>query len=118
MFMPEELKKVVVKEPGYHNIQHIIYYIAGAVEVLLIFRLFFRMTGANPSSGFVAFIYSFSDFFIFPFRAIFGNATAPGAETTAVFEPATLIALVVFAILAWGIAKLIAIIAGRPHDVE
>ncbi len=116
--MPEEIKKVVVKEPEYHNIQHIVYYIAGAIDVLLLFRLVFRMTGANPSSGFVAFIYSFSDFFIYPFRAIFGNATAPGAETTAVFEPATLIAIAVFAILAWGIAKLIAIIAGRPHDVE
>ncbi len=116
--MPEEIKKVVVKEPEYHTIQHIIYYIAGAIDILLLFRLIFKMMGANPSSGFVAFIYSFSEFFIFPFRAIFGNATAPGAETTAIFEPATLIALVVIAILAWGIAKLIAIMAGRPHDVE
>lgn len=116
--MPEEIKKVVVKEPKYHTLQHVVYYIAGAIEVLLLFRLAFKMTGANPASGFVAFIYAFSDFFMFPFRAIFGNATAPGAETTAVFEPATLIALAVFAVLAWGIAKLIGIMAGRSDDVE
>ncbi len=116
--MPEEIKKVVAKEPDYHNIQHIVYYIGGAVEVLLLFRLIFKMTGANPVSGFVSFIYSFSDFFVAPFKAIFGVATAPGAETTAIFEPATLIAMAVYAIVAWGIAKLIGIAAGRPHDVE
>jgi len=116
--MPEELQKVVAKEPEYHNIQHIIYFIAGAIDVLLLFRLIFKMTGANPASGFVGFIYSFSNFFVAPFYAIFGNATAPGAETTAVFEPATLIAMAVYAVLAWGIAKLIGIMAGRPHDVE
>jgi len=116
--MQGEIKEVVVKEPEYHIIQQIVYYIAGAIEILIVFRLVFKMTGANPSSGFVAFIYSFSSFFIFPFQAIFGNTVAPGAETTAVFEPATLIAIAVYAVLAWGIAKLIAIIAGRPHDVE
>jgi len=116
--MPEEIKKVVAKEPSYHNAQHIIYYIAGAIDVLLLFRLIFKMTGANPSSGFVSFIYDFSNFFVSPFRAIFGNTTAPGAETTAVFEPSALIAIIVFALLAWGIAKLVGIIAGRPHDAE
>jgi hypothetical protein len=115
--MPEELREVVVKEPKYRNLQHIVYYIAGAIEVLILFRLVFKITGANPASGFVAFIYSLSDFFVFPFRAIFGNTTAAGAETTAVFEPASLVAIAVIAILAWGIAKLIAILAGKPTDV-
>jgi len=116
--MPEEVTKTVVKEPEYHNIQHIVYYIVGAIVILLLFRLGFKVTGANPASGFVAFIYSFSDFFIAPFKAIFDSATAPGAETTAIFEPSILIAMVVYAIIGWGIAKLIGIVAGRPHDVE
>ncbi len=116
--MPEEIRKVVVKEPKYRNVQQAVYYIAGAIEVLVLFRLVFKMTGANPASGFIAFIYSLSGFFVFPFQAIFGNTTAPGAETTAVFEPATLIAIAVYAVLAWGIAKLIAIMAGKPDDAE
>ncbi len=116
--MPEDITKIVIKEPKYHNIQNIVYYIAGAVEILILIRLVFKMTGANPSSGFIAFLYALSGFFVFPFQTIFGNTTAPGAETTAVFEPATLIAIAVYAILAWGIVKLIGIIAGSPHDVE
>lgn len=116
--MPENLQKVVVKEPSYHNAQHIVYYILGAIEILLLFRLIFKMTGANPATGFVTFIYSISNFFVAPFKAIFDTATAPGAETTAVFEPSALIAMAVYAVVAFGIVKLIGIMAGRPHDEE
>jgi hypothetical protein len=116
--MPEELRKVVVKEPKYRNAQHIVYYVAGAIEILILFRLVFKITGANPESGFVGFIYAFSDIFVFPFRAIFGNTTTIGAETTAIFEPASLIAIGVYAVIAWGIAKLIAIMAGKPDEAE
>jgi hypothetical protein len=116
--MSAELREVVVKEPKYQNAQRLVYYIAGAIEILILFRLVFKMTGASPASGFIAFIYALSGFFVFPFQAIFGNTTAPGAETTAVFEPATLIAIAVYAVLAWGIAKLIAIMAGKPDEAE
>jgi len=116
--MPEEIREVVAKEPKYQNVQRLVYYIAGAIEILIVFRLIFKLTGANPSSGFISFIYTLSGFFVFPFQAIFGNTIAPGAETTAVFEPASLIAIAVYAVLAWGIAKLIAIIAGKPDDAE
>jgi len=114
--MTEEITKVVPKEPQYRNVQHIVYYIAGVIEVMLAFRLALKITGANPASGFVSFIYAFTSFFVAPFKAIFDNATAPGAEVTAVFEPSTLIAMVVYVIIAWGIAKLIGIMAGRPLD--
>ncbi|MGL5831098.1 MAG: YggT family protein [Candidatus Altimarinota bacterium] len=116
--MPEELRKVVVKEPRYRNLQQIVYYIAGAIEILILFRLAFKITGANPASGFVGFIYAISDIFVLPFRAVFDNATTTGVETTAVFEPASLIAIAVYAVLAWGIAKFIAILAGKPDDAE
>ncbi len=116
--MPEELREVVVKEPKYRNIQHIVYYIAGAIEILILFRLAFKVTGANPTSGFVSFVYTLSGLFVLPFQAIFGNTTTSGAETTAVFEPSALIAIAVYAVVAWGIAKLIAIFAGKPDDAE
>ncbi len=66
----------------------------------------------------MSFIYGLSNFFVWPFKAIFSTATAPGAETTAIFEPATLVAMLVYAVLAMGIVKLIGLIVSRPHDVE
>ncbi len=84
-----------------------VYYILGALEILLAFRMIFKMTGANPNSGFVSFIYSLSDIFIAPFAGIFNSATAKGNVTTAIFEPATLVAMIVYLIVFYGIAKLI-----------
>ena len=54
-------------------------------------------------------IYSLTGIFIMPFNGIFRQATATGVETTAVLEPATLVAIIVYAVLAWGIVALIRI---------
>jgi hypothetical protein len=44
------------------------------------------------------------------FEGIFSRGTATGAETTAVFEPATLIVMVVIGLIAWGVLRLM-----TPH---
>jgi flagellar biogenesis protein FliO len=76
------------------------------IEILLAFRLIFKLLGANPTNGFVQGIYNLTQFFVGIFEGIFSRATTSGAETTAVFEPATLIAMVVVAIIAWVVLKL------------
>lgn len=96
----------------------IVYYILGVIEVLLAFRLVFQLLGASLKSGFVQFIYSLSGVFNLPFSGIFSRATTKGVETVAVFDPSTIIAMIVYAILAWGIVKLLVISAQRPDQVE
>ncbi len=106
-------RPVEVKVGNSQTLTRSIYFLFGLIDVLLLFRLVFKITGANPLSGFVSFIYALTQIFIAPFAGIFSSATTPGAETTAVFEPATLVAIIVYAVLAWGIAKLVAILSGR-----
>ncbi|MCM1567695.1 MAG: YggT family protein [Dehalobacter sp. 4CP] len=89
--------------------RRIVYYILGILEILLAFRLVFKILGANPNSGFVSFIYSLSQVFLVPFTAIFRSAATQGIETNAVLEPSTVIAMIVYALVAWGIVKLIII---------
>lgn len=84
-----------------------VWYLVGFIEVLLAFRLVLKMFGANPNTGFVEFIYSLSGVFGAPFRGIFSAPTTSGDVTTAVFEPSTLVAMVVYALVGWGIVKLI-----------
>jgi nitrogen fixation protein FixH len=93
-----------------------IYYILGIIEVLLTFRLIFKLLGANPNSGFVSLIYSISQVFTVPFTAIFRSAATQGIETKAVIEPSTIIAMVVYALIAWGIVKLIIIMRGHNEE--
>lgn len=84
-----------------------IYFVLGVIEVFLLFRLLLKLLGANPASGFVNFVYDISGIFVAPFNAIFSSTTTEGDVTTGVFEPATLVAAIVYAVLAWGIVKLV-----------
>ena len=51
-----------------------------------------------------------------PFEGIFRRAFAPGVENTSVFEPATLVAAIVYILLAWGIVKLVSISSGEKQE--
>lgn len=111
----QEGPKRVVKESSSSSstqetrltLQNGIWLLLGVLQILLSFRFVLKLLGANPKSGFTSFIYSMSDLFTAPFRGIFSTPTAQGDITVAVFEPATIIAMVVYALIAWGIIKLI-----------
>lgn len=100
---------------SHETYEYLVYYIFGALDVLLAFRLILKIAGASTASFFVNFIYSLSKIFILPFEGMFRRVTAEGVETTSIFEPATIVALIVYAILAFGIVKLIRISSGEEQ---
>lgn len=83
-----------------------IWLVLGIFEVLLIFRFVLKLFGANPNSGFVGFVYTLSNIFVAPFQGIFSTPTAEGDIVTSVFETSTLVAMIVYALVALGIVKL------------
>lgn len=91
--------------------QSVVGAIFGVIEIVLAFRLIFKLFGANPDNGFVRGIYSITQFFVGIFEGIFPKATTSGAVTTAAFEPGTLIAIIIVALLAWLVIKLM-----KPHS--
>ncbi|MBK5211963.1 MAG: YggT family protein [Coriobacteriia bacterium] len=101
---------------GPQTVEYIVYFLFGILEILLAFRFVLKLTGASASSGFVDFIYRSSGTFTLPFEGIFRAFSGRGVETTASFEPSTLVALVVYAIIAWGIVKLIQILSGEQQS--
>ena len=88
----------------------IIWYILGVIEVLLAFRFVLRLLGANPASGFTTFIYTLSSPFSYPFQGIIGT-TRFGDNA---LEWSTLIAMIVYLIVAYGLVKLFQLI--KPTD--
>lgn len=98
---------------SYQTIEYLIYFFFGALEVLLVFRLILKLTGASISSAFVGLIYGLTGIFILPFEGIFRRGYTQGVETTSVLEPSTLVAIIVYAVLAVGIVKLIRILSGK-----
>lgn len=109
--MSEEM--VIKPDTESFTASRIVYYILGVLETLLAFRLVFKLLGANPNSGFVSFIYSISRVFLVPFTTIFRPAVTEGIETKAILEPGTIIAMIVYALIAWGIVKLLIVM--REH---
>ena len=97
------------------TIQYLIYFIFGVLEILLAFRLVLKLMGASIASAFVSFIYGLTGLFILPFEGIFRRGYAQGVETTSVLEPSTVVAIIVYAVLAWGIVKLLLILSGEKQ---
>ncbi|MBC7764499.1 YggT family protein [Microbacteriaceae bacterium] len=89
--------------------QRVIWYIAGFIITLLAIRFVLFMLGANRDSGFVDFIYSVSGVFAAPFQNIF---PAP-VYGQFFFDTASLVAMAVYALVAWGIAKLFTLNSAR-----
>jgi hypothetical protein len=110
--------QVSATDSGTQTAANIIYFVAGLFDVILLFRFLLKVTGANPASGFVSMIYSFSQFLVWPFQGIFSPSVTAGAEVRAIFEPATLVAMLVYGILAWGLVKLMAILVGRSSEIS
>lgn len=93
--------------------RHSIYFVLGVIEVLIGFHFIFKLLGANPQNGFVSFLYSISGIFTAPFSGIFDPFVSNGLVAKSVFEPAAIIAMTIYAIIAWGLVSLIRIKANR-----
>ena len=91
--------------------ERVIWYIAGVILVLLGFRFILSLLGANQSNGFANFIYSASHPFVSPFFSLFSYNTSYGVSR---FEIYTLVAMVVYAVVAGGLAK--AVTLNRRQD--
>ncbi|RTK95053.1 YggT family protein [Candidatus Saccharibacteria bacterium] len=96
------------------TIANIIWYIYGLIAIILAFRFVLKLAGANAGNAFVNFIYTVSKIFSAPFDTIFGVTTASSGTVRSVFEPSILIAIAVYALIAWGLAKLFTL--NEPQD--
>lgn len=92
-------------------VKRIIYYIVGVITVLLALRIVLLLLAANQGSGFVDFVYALSGFFASPFYGIFNYQPVYGQS---VFEISSVVAIVVYALVAVGLAKLLTLT--RKHE--
>ncbi len=88
-------------KPLYKGTQ-IVWYILGLLEALLMFRFVLKLLAANPLAGFSSFIYNVSYPLAAPFLTVFRVSRVEGN----VLEWTTLLAMLVYWLIAWGIVKL------------
>jgi len=109
------LERASVTEPGSYNFRAaaVVGFVVGVVDVLIAARFLGKLLGASSQSAFVHFIYQLSSVMVAPFTGIFGDT----GNKTNTFETASLVAIVVYAVIGWGLVVLIRIVTA-PHGTK
>jgi hypothetical protein len=103
----DEREVVSERVQGQTLAARLVWFIAGVLLTLLAFRFVLAALGANPGNAFVQFIYNTSHPFVAPFFGLFSyDPLSTGASR---FEIYTLIAMAVYALVAYGLARLLTI---------
>jgi hypothetical protein len=103
--MEGQVAEPVVRDNyGLNVLTRAIWFVAGVVLALLAFRFVLALGAANPANGFASFIYTTSHPFVTPFFNLFNYGYLNGLSR---FEAYTLVAMAVYAVIAWGLAALV-----------
>jgi hypothetical protein len=94
--------------------EQIIWLIVGVLEGLFGIRLVLKLIAANPEAGFAQLIYGFTAVFLVPFTNLTENPSAGGS----VLEVTTLIAMLVYALFAWGVVRILYVIFDPNPEVR
>jgi hypothetical protein len=88
----------------------LVWLLFGILEAMIALRFGLKLIGANPNSPIAVFIYGFTSLFLLPFKGLTGTPAAGGM----VLEISSLIALGVYALIAWALERIIWVIFYRP----
>lgn len=98
----------------------IVYAYVLAVEVILGLGFILLLFGANPSSGFVEWIYRSMDRAMKPFRGIFEPVElgVAGNDVPSILETSVLFAMIIYAVVALVLGSLLHWLTLRIHDID
>lgn len=88
----------------------LVWLLFGILEALIALRVGLMLVGANPDSPIVAMIYGFTSIFLFPFSGLIGSPTAGRM----VLELSSLFAMLIYALIAWAIERIVWLLFYRP----
>ncbi|KAF0111724.1 MAG: hypothetical protein FD147_735 [Chloroflexi bacterium] len=88
-----------------------IWLLLGILEAVIALRVVFKLIGVNAENPFAAFLYNVTNFFVAPFASL----TAAPAAGGMVFEFSSIIAMIVYALIGWGLERLVNVLFYRPR---
>jgi hypothetical protein len=94
------------------KLTQLVWLLFGLLEALIALRVGLKLIGANPGNPFAALVYNLSAVFLWPFFGLTGTPAANGM----VLEVPSIIAMFVYALVAWAIASLVWLILYRPRE--
>jgi hypothetical protein len=106
----EEHREETVVEPyagpgdAARRLEQLVWLVTLVVDGLLLVRLLLRLLGANPGAAFVRFIENITQPLVAPFAGVFQTLEF---DYGGVFEPHSVLAIVVYAFLGWLLTRLV-----------
>jgi len=91
----------------------LVYLFFGIIDGLLLIRLVLKLLGANPSAGFTQWTYAVTDVLLAPFRNLLPTIGNEHSQ----LEMSVVVAILVYALIGWVLARLMAIIFFRDVTV-
>ena len=82
------------------------------VEGIVALRVVFKAMGANAQAGFSSLVYSVSSPFVGPFHPVFKDGNINGHP----FELGSVLAMLVFALLAYLVLRVVRVLFFSPHS--
>jgi hypothetical protein len=80
------------------------------LEAVLALRVVFKLIGVNAANPFATLLYGFTHFFVAPFASLTGAPSAGGM----VLEISTIIAMIVYFLIAWALERIVNVLFYRP----
>ena len=89
----------------------LVWLLFGLLEALIALRILFKLIAVNEGNPFAGFIYNITNLFVAPFASLIGAPSAGGM----VLEISSFIALIVYALIGWGLERLIRVLFYQPR---
>ena len=93
------------------KLTQLIWLLVGLLEGLLALRFIFKLIGVNAANAFASLLYAVTDLFVAPFASL----TSAPAASGMVLEVSTLIAMIVYALIGWALARIAYVLFYRPR---
>jgi hypothetical protein len=93
------------------KVTQLIWLLLGLLEAAIALRVLFKLIAVNEANPFAALLYNVTDLFLMPFTSLLGTPQAGRM----VFEISSLIAMIVYLLLAWGLERIVYVLFYRPR---
>lgn len=94
------------------RVSALVTFLFSLLEGLIGLRVLLKLMEANPRNAFASSIYNFTNLFLAPFSGLTINPNAGGI----VLEITSIIAMIVYALLAWAIIRLVWLVFYQPSN--
>jgi uncharacterized protein YggT (Ycf19 family) len=89
----------------------LIWLLLGLLEAVIALRVVFKLIAVNAANPFAALLYNVSDLFVAPFASLTSAPAAGGM----VLEISSILAMIIYLLIAWGIERIVNVLFYRPR---